>query len=52
LDVAMDSVRAFRTVVIVPRVPNRRLKLTAPLVCGGIAFVNVLVRRPSLSTLR
>ncbi len=32
--------------------PNTRLKLTAPVVFGKIAFVNVLVRRRSLSAIR
>ncbi len=32
--------------------PNKRLKLPAPVVCGNIAFVNVLVRRRSLSAIR
>ena len=32
--------------------PNTRLKLTAPVVCGRIAFVNVKARRLSLSALR
>ena len=32
--------------------PNMRLKLTAPVVCGTIAFVNDLVRRRSLGAVR
>ena len=32
--------------------PNKRLKLTAPVVCGRIAFVNVQARRRSLSAFR
>ncbi len=36
----------------VRRLPNTRLKLSAPVICGRIPFVNVLVRRRSLSALR
>jgi len=32
--------------------PNTRLKLTTPVVCGRIAFVNVKVWRRSLSATR
>jgi len=32
--------------------PNTRLKLSAPVVCGRIAFVNVRVWRRSLSAIR
>ncbi len=32
--------------------PNMRLKLTAPVVCGKIAFVNVLAWRRSLGAPR
>ena len=34
------------------RLPNMRLKLTAPVVCGRLAFVNVLVWRRSLGAIR
>ena len=32
--------------------PNTRLKLTAPVICGRIAFVNVKVWRRSLGAIR
>ncbi len=32
--------------------PNKGLKLTAPVVCGKIAFVNIPVRRRSLGAVR
>jgi len=32
--------------------PNTRLKLSAPVVCGRIAFVNILAWRRSLSAIR
>ncbi len=32
--------------------PNKRLKLSAPVVCGRIAFVNMKARRRSLSAIR
>ena len=32
--------------------PNKRLKLTAPVICGKIAFVNVKAWRRSLGALR
>jgi hypothetical protein len=32
--------------------PNMRLKLTAPVICGRLAFVNVTVWRRSLGALR
>jgi len=32
--------------------PNKRLKLTAPVICGNLAFVNVPVWRRSLSAIR
>ncbi len=34
------------------RLPNKRLKLTAPVVCGRIAFVKTTVWRRSLSAFR
>ncbi len=34
------------------RVPNTRLKLTAPVNCGKLAFANVLVWRRSLGAPR
>ena len=35
-----------------PRVPNKRLKLAAPVVCGSILFVNDKARRRSLGAPR
>jgi len=32
--------------------PNMRLKLTAPVICGKIAFVIIPARRRSLSAIR
>ncbi len=32
--------------------PNQRLKLTAPVICGRIAFVTVKARRRSLGAIR
>ncbi len=38
--------------VVLTAPSNKRLKLAAPVVCCRIAFVNVLVRRRSLSAVR
>ena len=38
--------------MIIGAQPNKRLKLTAPVICGRIAFVNVPVRRRSLGAPR
>ncbi len=37
---------------LVSALSNMRLKLTAPVVCGRIAFVNIPVRRRSLGAIR
>ncbi len=47
---AMYSV-VSRQSILGPR-PNKRLKLPAPVVCGRIGFVNVLVWRRSLGAPR
>jgi len=48
MDVATDSVRAFCTAGIVPRAPNKRLKLPARVDYG----MNLLSARRSLSAIR
>jgi len=37
---------------MVEQLPNKRLKLPAPVVCGRIAFVNMKARRRSLGAIR
>ena len=38
--------------VVLTAPSNMRLKLTAPVVCGRIAFVSTSIRRRSLSAIR